>query len=167
MSAIFIYLVLNMMSAQAVDCTNCSSIHSLRDSYAALKSDDAKDRKEGYKKLTQVLKHIDSFAEARDVDFRTTELQALVSLTAAALPFDPERSLSARLDKVVKDHKRLKKSFDTAVENINSACHKQLFKTQIENYSCSEKYQGGVAYDKQGKAINCAGTFRFEDCIKK
>lgn len=166
MSAIIFFFVFNTLSAQAVSCTNCSAINALTDSYSALKPDNASDRKDGYKKLTQVLKYVDAFSEARDVDFRTAELEALVALTAAALPFDPERSLSAQLDKIVSSHKRLKKTFDSAIDRIGSSCHKQLFKAQIESYSCAEKHQGGISYDKKGKAINCAGTFKFEDCIK-
>ena len=147
-----------------------NEVESLRNQYLALKFENANDRKTGEEKLQQVLDVLAKFnaKSKKDQNKNKAEFANLVTLAAAALPYDQETECAESIEMVVSESPALKKVYDETLATIQDSCRRQFLQTVVAERQC---YRDPAKFGPKGRggdpAEKCVAkpVFTYEGCI--
>jgi hypothetical protein len=147
-----------------------NEIESLRNQYLGLKFENPADRKIGEEKLERVLDILAKFnaKSKKEQNKNKAEFANLVTLAAAALPYDQETECAESIEMVVSESPALKKVYEETLTTIQDTCRRQFLQTVVTERAC---YREAAKLERKEKTIDAANkcvvkpVFTYEGCL--
>ena len=127
------------------------------------------DFSKGASKAGQAYEIVEAFAKSKKTrKEKLAEFQSIVTLVAAANPYDVETLSASSLAAIIDDSQAFKISFKNSLPSVSDSCRRQDLSVQVEEYLCQfaqDKKKKGASQDSDDGCMK-KPVFNIEDCLK-
>jgi hypothetical protein len=152
-------------AAPAPACARCTDIQKLETQFLALKYENAKDRAAGRELIVRVLAQLERFYTFRRAASAKVEFRALVSLVAAALPYDEGSESAESIANLITDSRDLKTVYNQTADTITDNCRQQLLRNLVEERACNIELETRGQSDQRPLSCVRSPVFRYDQCV--
>jgi hypothetical protein len=146
-------------------CARCTDIQKLETQFLALKYENKKDRAAGRELLVRVLAQLERFYTFRRSASAKTEFRALVSLVAAALPYDEGSETAESIASLITDSRDLKAVYIQTADAVPDSCRQQLLRNLVEERACGLELEERGQGEQRSQSCIRNPVFRYDQCI--